>query len=71
MGTLLQLAAEAQDSEDDHTIQLTRETGSPTLSLEDGGGGGGEAGRDVMDTHLQPPHLSCCFNQGIEDTGFA
>lgn len=58
MVTLLQLAAEAQDLEDDHTIQLTRETGSLTLSLEDwgmgkGGGwtdgtGDGEGGWDRM-----------------------
>lgn len=34
-GTLLQFAAEAQDLEDYNTVQLTRETGSPTLSLED------------------------------------
>lgn len=60
MGTLLQLAAEAQDSEDDHTIQLTRETGSPTLSLEDGsGGGGGGAGRDGTGrTHTFSLHTS-------------
>lgn len=59
MGTLLQLAAEAQDSEDDHTIHLTRETGSPTLSLEDGGvwGGGGGTGRDGHTPSASTPQL--------------